>query len=109
LASLDFALRHARQHNLRRVVMAIPFTSIIEQTAEVYRNVFKELGDRAVLEHHSNLDPTKETRQNQLASENWDAPLVVTTSVQLFESLFASRTTLTGAWIETSLARRTRR
>lgn len=93
LASLDFALRHARQHNLRRVVVAIPFTSIIEQTAEVYRNVFKELGDRAVLEHHSNLDPTKETRQNQLASENWDAPLVVTTSVQLFEALFASRTT----------------
>jgi len=96
LASLLFALRHARRHGLRRVVCAIPFTSIIEQSADVYRDVFKklsaEIGQDIVLEHHSNLDPEKETTRNHLAAENWDAPLIVTTNVQLFESLFACRT-----------------
>lgn len=93
LASLEFALRHAERHGLRRVIVAIPFTSIIEQTADVYRRVFAGLGDGAVLEHHSNLDPSKESRANQLAVENWDASLVVTTNVQLLETLFANRTT----------------
>ncbi len=92
LSGLAFALRHARVHGLRRVVMAVPFTSIIEQNAQVYKDVFAELGADAVLEHHSNLDPEKETIQSRLASENWDASLVVTTNVQLFESLFANRT-----------------
>lgn len=98
LAGLAFALNHAAQHGKRRVVMAIPYTSIIEQTAEVYREVFaplaEERGEDIVLEHHSNSesDDSTETARSRLASENWDAPLVVTTNVQLFESLFARKT-----------------
>jgi len=118
LSSMAFALEHA-QHFLRhsgmselqkkdkrRIIMAIPYTSIIEQTAKVFkygtdndeeieeriksgRTLF---GEEQVIEHHSNLDPEKETSKNRLASENWDAPIIVTTNVQLFESLFESRT-----------------
>ncbi len=89
LASMAFALEHALQKGKRRIVVVIPYTSIIEQTAFELRKVF---GDTAVLEHHSNLDPERETRQSRLASENWDAPIIVTTNVQFFESLFAART-----------------
>jgi CRISPR-associated endonuclease/helicase Cas3 len=92
LSSLAFALRHARIHGLKRVVYVIPFTSIIEQNAQVFREVFADLGEDVVLEHHSNFDPEQETTTNRLATENWDAPLVVTTAVQFFESLFANRT-----------------
>ena len=88
LSSMAFALRHAIEHKKKRVIMAIPYTSIIEQTATVYREIFGE----NVLEHHSNIDPEMESSKSRLASENWDAPIVVTTNVQLFESLFASRT-----------------
>jgi len=91
LSSLAFALKHARIHKKQRIIYAIPFTSIIEQNADVFRDF---IGDDAVLEHHSNLDvkPEEENSKSRLASENWDAPLIVTTNVQLFESLHASRT-----------------
>ena len=92
LASLRFALSHAIKHHKQRVIFAVPFTSIIEQNAEVYRNLFSEVGDDVILEHHSNLDPENETTTNRLQTENWDAPLVVTTNVQFFESLFDCRT-----------------
>lgn len=91
LSSMAFALHHASVHGQRRVIYVIPFTSIIEQTANQFREIF---GD-AVVEHHSNLDVSdteRETPRSRLACENWDAPIIVTTSVQFFESLFASRT-----------------
>ena len=91
LASLAFALRHAVAHGLERVIIAIPYTSIVEQTADVLGGVF---GAGNVVEHHSQADGADrdETAHSRLACENWDAPLVVTTNVQLFESLFAART-----------------
>jgi CRISPR-associated endonuclease/helicase Cas3 len=89
LSSLAFALQHAAQHGKRRVIYVIPYTSIIEQTANIFRDIFSD----AVVEHHSNLDPDKaETVKSRLATENWDAPIIVTTNVQFFESLFAART-----------------
>lgn len=92
LSSLAFALKHTEVNGMSRVIYAIPFTSIIEQTASVFRNVFRKLPNGAVLEHHSSIDPDHETVTSRMASENWDAPLVVTTNVQLFESLFAAKT-----------------
>lgn len=94
LSSLAFALEHALAHGKRRIVYAIPYTSIIEQTADVFRKAFVSLDNDPVVEHHSNLDvdQKKEDHANRLAAENWDAPLIVTTNVQLFESLHAART-----------------
>ncbi|MEZ4270841.1 MAG: CRISPR-associated endonuclease Cas3'', partial [Myxococcota bacterium] len=88
---MAFAVEHAIAHNLQRVIVVIPYTSITEQNAAVYRNAF---GAECVLEHHSAFDPKpdKETPASRLAPENWDFPIVVTTNVQLFESLFACRT-----------------
>lgn len=91
LSSMAFALEHAIKYNKKRIIVAIPYTSIIEQTAEVYKSV---LGKDQVVEHHSNLDPEKENSKNRLATENWDAPIIVTTNVQLFESLFGIKTSV---------------
>ncbi|SFD44994.1 CRISPR-associated endonuclease Cas3'' [Paracidovorax konjaci] len=101
LASLAFALDHAIRHGLRRVIFVIPFTSIVEQNAAVFREALGPLGGAAVLEHHSAFierqpprgDPEKyqSAQKLRLAMENWDAPIVVTTAVQFFESLFAAR------------------
>lgn len=101
LASLAFALDHAIRHGLRRVIFVIPFTSIVEQNAAVFRRALGPLGDAAVLEHHSafvQADPPRDDPEKyqsvqklRLAMENWDAPIVVTTAVQFFESLFAAR------------------
>ncbi len=91
LSSLAFALRHAEVHRLRRIVVALPFLSILDQTADVYRAAFKETLGPSLVEHHSNITPDRDTVANRLASENWDAPLIVTTQVQLFESLFSNR------------------
>jgi len=106
LSSMAFALEHAINYNKRRIIVAIPYTSIIEQTAKVYKygtDIDEEIiemkekgkflfGEDQVVEHHSNLDITIENYKNRLASENWDAPIIVTTNVQLFESLFANKT-----------------
>jgi len=88
LASMAFALRHAVVHKCSRIIYVIPYTSIIEQTAGVFRNVF---GDDNVLEHHCNVDFGADNSRLKLFSENWDAPIVVTTSVQFFESLHANK------------------
>lgn len=94
IASMAFALNHAVKHGLDRVIYVIPYTSIIEQTAETFRQVF---GPENVVEHHSNASWEVEERggtgqyRNILATENWDAPIIVTTAVQFFESLFANR------------------
>jgi CRISPR-associated endonuclease/helicase Cas3 len=92
LSAIGFALRHALCHGLDRVIVVIPYTSIIEQTAGVYRDIF---GPEAVLEHHSAVSFNEEEDTDrlrwQLAAENCDAPIVVTTAVQFFESLFSNR------------------
>lgn len=94
-SSMAFALLHAQQHHLQRIIYAIPYMSITEQTADVFRSIFP--GDGVVLEHHSGIaapddprNPSPQQLWNRLASENWDAPIVVTTTVQLFESLLAN-------------------
>ncbi|MDN5361719.1 MAG: CRISPR-associated endonuclease/helicase Cas3 [Moorella sp. (in: firmicutes)] len=93
-SGMAFALRHALRYGKKRVIVAIPYTSIIEQTADVYREIF---GAANVLEHHSAVAPPADPENPselelwaRLASENWEASLIVTTTVQLFESLFAN-------------------
>lgn len=95
LASLRFALHHARQHGLDRVIYVIPFTSIIDQNAEVVRGILEPDGTypgSVVLEHHSNLTPEEQTWRAKILSENWDAPVIYTTSVQFLETLFGAGT-----------------
>ena len=88
LASLAFALDHAEKHGKRRIIYVIPFTSIIEQNAGVFRDM---VGEDAVLEHHCNFIPADSDWKTRLASENWDAPIVVTTNVQFFNSFYANK------------------
>ncbi len=100
--SMAFALNHAVKHGLKRIIYVIPFTSIIEQNAKVFREALGDLGVDNVLEHHSNFDWDGKHKDGddetnsvaaklKLAAENWDIPIVVTTNVQFFESLFASK------------------
>lgn len=95
LSGMSFALHHGVQHDLRRVIVVIPYTSITEQNAAVYRQVFDT---KNVIEHHSGFDEQQAQERNpqlelrrRLACENWDAPVIVTTTVQLFESLLTNR------------------
>ena len=100
LTSLRFALDHAKKHGLDRVIVVIPFTSVVEQSAAVYREALAPHAEQ-ILEHHSAFeDDAREAAEDwrdgrsrlQLATETWEAPLVVTTAVQFFESLFAAKT-----------------
>lgn len=97
LSSMAFALEHARRYGKRRVIVVIPFLSIIEQNAAEYRKVFDPEGEGIVVEHHSAVSVKEEDEKQvrsveELAAENWDAPIIVTTSVQFIESLFSNRT-----------------
>lgn len=99
LSSMAFALRHLKRNNLKRIFYVIPYTSIIEQNAGIFRNIF---GAENVLEHHSNFDPNTNMIQDsefsslltdklKLSAENWDIPITITTNVQFFESLFSNK------------------
>ncbi len=90
LSSLAFALRHAKKHHMSRIIYVIPYTSIIEQNAKVFSDI---LGEENVLENHCNVDyeSDEELKPMQLAAENWDKPMIVTTNVQFFESLFSNK------------------
>lgn len=95
LAGMGFALRHALVHQKKRVIVVVPYSSIIDQNAAKYKEIF---GTEFVLEHHSSVevavadDQSETENKRKLAAENWDAPIIVTTTVQFFESLFANRT-----------------
>ena len=89
LSTLAFGLEHAKKHKLDRIIYVIPYTSIIEQNADVFRAA---VGEDQVVEHHSSIDIEDLNSKSRLAAENWDAPIIVTTTVQFFESLFAAKT-----------------
>lgn len=90
ISSMAFALEHAKRNQLDRIIYVIPYTSIIEQNAQIFREI---LGKENVLEAHCNVEyeSEEELKLGQLAAENWDCPVVVTTNVQFFESLFSNR------------------
>lgn len=97
LASLRFALHHAERRRLDRVIYVIPFTSIIDQNAQVVRSILEppsatEDRGRIVLEHHGSVTPERQTWREKILCENWDAPVVYTTMVQFLESLFGAGT-----------------
>lgn len=106
LSMLGFALQHALRNNLQRIILVVPYLSIIEQTAGIYRNIFSEYDHDLILEHHSMAglgeeqvesdadgkeERDKQIKRQRLLSENWDAPIIITTSVQFLESLFSNR------------------
>ncbi len=88
IASIVWALNHAIKHDKKRIIIAIPFTSIIVQTAAVLKQIF---GEENVIEHHSIVNEETMSERTLLACENWDAPIIVTTNVQFFESMFSNR------------------
>lgn len=94
LSSLRFALNHAAKHGMDRVIYIIPYTSIIDQNADVSRKILEntEYSNHIVLEHHSNLTPDEENTRQKLLAENWDAPVVFTTMVQFLETMFSGGT-----------------
>ncbi len=99
LASLRFALHHAKQHKMDRIIYVVPYTTIIDQNAKVVRSIFENTEHQSgpsvkqiVLEYHSNLTPERDTWQSKILSENWDAPIIYTTAVQFLETLFAAGT-----------------
>ncbi len=93
-ASLRYALHHARKNGLERIFYIIPYTSIIEQNALVMREAIEREEDLLpwIHEHHSNLEPENQTWHSKLVSENWDAPIVITTMVQFLETMFSGGT-----------------
>jgi CRISPR-associated endonuclease/helicase Cas3 len=97
LASLRFALHHAKRHQMDRVIYVIPFTTIIDQNADVARGILEpddktESSGIIVLEHHSDLTPEEQGWREKVLTENWDAPVIYTTSVQFLETLFGAGT-----------------
>ncbi len=97
LCSVNWALHHAKYHNnIKRIIIVLPFISIIDQTAEELKSIFNDKKNDYVLEHHSNViymesEDKDDYNPKQLATENWDYPIVITTSVQFFESLFSNK------------------
>ncbi|MFA6900515.1 MAG: CRISPR-associated helicase Cas3' [Desulfurivibrionaceae bacterium] len=93
-SSIRYALHHAQKHNLDRIIYIIPYTSIIEQNAQAIRDLLEVEGDKFpwILEHHSNLEPERQTWRDKLIAENWDAPIVFTTMVQFLDVLFSGGT-----------------
>ncbi len=96
LSGMAFALKHAQQHKMKRIIVVIPFLSIIEQNAAEYRKVLDPKSEGIVIEHHSAVGVNNDAEERgptpeELAAENWDGPVVVTTSVQFIESLFSNR------------------
>ncbi|MDM7992820.1 MAG: CRISPR-associated endonuclease Cas3'' [Candidatus Fermentibacter sp.] len=90
LSGMAFALDHAVRYSKRRIIYVIPYTTIIEQTASVLRSISPRW-EYSIIEHHSSFDPKRSTPEFDLAAENWDVPIVLTTNVQFFESLFSAR------------------
>jgi CRISPR-associated endonuclease/helicase Cas3 len=91
LASLMFAIKHALKYGMERVIVVVPYCSIIEQTAQIYRDIFAPLNGATVIEHHSAFDVDNTSIAVRLATENWDGSIIVTTAVQFFDSLFSNK------------------